>query len=261
MHAVLGPLVRLKTRNLCNCISLRASWNSLVALTAPAVEELRYWLQSVNDLNIKGADLQESDLCDLEAYANASEISFGGYVIPAKDGLGTESVCDSSDLQTDCSLVVPSNSLHTVTGSWSESEKRSSSTWREIEAVNRLVESSVHILENRTLKLNTDNKNVTSIINNGSRKTDLQTIACELHTLCADHNIKLASQWIPREQSKIADNFSIYSDCEGDWGIHRDVLEELDALWGTHTVDRFATDYNSKCISLIQNAGVKELRQ
>jgi hypothetical protein len=113
-------------------------------LTAPAVEELRYWLQSVNDLDIKGADLQESDLCDLEAYTDASEIGFGGYVIPANDGLGRESVCDSSDLQTDCSLVVPSHSLHTVTGSWSESEKRNSSTWREIEAVNRLVECSAH---------------------------------------------------------------------------------------------------------------------
>jgi hypothetical protein len=32
------------------------------------------------------ADLQESDLCDLEAYAYASEIGFGGYVITAKDG-------------------------------------------------------------------------------------------------------------------------------------------------------------------------------
>ena len=89
MQAVLGPLVRLKPRNLCKCILLRASWNSLVALTAPPVEELRYWLQSVNDLNIKGADLEESDLCDLEAYADASEIGFGGYLIPAKDGLGT----------------------------------------------------------------------------------------------------------------------------------------------------------------------------
>ena len=89
MQAVLGPLVRLKPRNLYNCILLRASWNSLVALTAPAVEELRYSLQSVNDLNIKGADLQESDLCDLETYTDASEIVFGGYVIPAKDGLGT----------------------------------------------------------------------------------------------------------------------------------------------------------------------------
>lgn len=50
-----------------------------------------------------------------------------------------------------------------------------------------------------------------------------------------------------REQNKIADNLSRYSDCD-DWGIHSDVFEELDALWGTHTLDRFATDYNSKCI-------------
>ena len=91
MQPVLGPLVRLKTRDLCNCILLRASWNSLVALTAPTVEELRHWLQSVNDLNIKGADLQESDLCDLETYTDASEIA---------------SVCDSSDLQTDFSLAI-----------------------------------------------------------------------------------------------------------------------------------------------------------
>jgi hypothetical protein len=68
-----------------------------------------------------------------------------------------------------------------------------------------------------------------------------------LHTLCTDHNIKLASQWIPREQNKIADSLSRYSDCD-DWGIHSDVFEELNALWGSHTVDRFATDYNSKCI-------------
>jgi hypothetical protein len=68
-----------------------------------------------------------------------------------------------------------------------------------------------------------------------------------LHTLCTDHNIKLASQWIPREQNKIAENLSIYSDCD-DWGIHSDVFEELDALCGPHTVDRFATYYNSKCI-------------
>lgn len=50
-----------------------------------------------------------------------------------------------------------------------------------------------------------------------------------------------------REQNKIADNLSRYSDCD-DWEIHSDVFEELDALWGTDTVDRFTTYYNSKCI-------------
>ena len=92
--------------------------------------------------------------------------------------------------------------MHTVTGSWSESEKRSSSIWREIEAVNKLVECYVHKLENRTLKLNTDNKNVTSIAKNGSRKTDLQTIAGELHTLCADHNINWHLNGFPENKIK-----------------------------------------------------------
>jgi hypothetical protein len=61
-------------------------------------------------------------------------------------------------------------------------------------------------------------------------------------------------------KSHKSDSLSRYSDCD-DWGIHSNVFEELNALWGTHTVDRFATDYNSKCISLIQNAGVNVLRQ
>ena len=33
-------------------------------------------------------------------------------------------------------------------------------------------------------------------------KQTFKTIACELHTLCADHNIKLASQWIPENKIK-----------------------------------------------------------
>jgi hypothetical protein len=67
MQAVFGSLVRLRTRELYTCIVLRASWKSLVALTAPAIEELRFWINSVNQLNEKGNDLHESDLCALEA--------------------------------------------------------------------------------------------------------------------------------------------------------------------------------------------------
>jgi choline-glycine betaine transporter len=54
MQAVFGSLVRLRTRELYTCIVLRASWKSLVALTAPAIEELRFWINSVNQLNEKG---------------------------------------------------------------------------------------------------------------------------------------------------------------------------------------------------------------
>jgi hypothetical protein len=44
MQAVFRSLVRLRTRELYKCIVFRASWKSLVALTAPAIEELRFWI-------------------------------------------------------------------------------------------------------------------------------------------------------------------------------------------------------------------------
>ncbi|VDI63463.1 Hypothetical predicted protein [Mytilus galloprovincialis] len=200
MQAVLGNLVRLRTRELYNCILLRASWKSLVALTAPAVEELRYWLNSVTQLNEQGNDLHESDVCDLVAFTDASEVGFGGYIVPAVDGICAESVCDSLEILTDCCLELPGNSLKTVVGSWSVLESGKSSTWRELEAVSRTVKSSLRCLENHCLKLNTDNKNVTSIVKNGSKKPELQNIACELNYLCSENNIKIKPHWIPREQ-------------------------------------------------------------
>ena len=50
----------------------------------------------------------------------------------------------------------------------------------------------------------------------------------------------------PREQNKIPDNLSRYSDCD-DWGMNVEVFDILDELWGKHFLDRFATDNNSKC--------------
>ena len=44
----------------------------------------------------------------------------------------------------------------------------------------------------------------------------------------------------------MADCLSRYSDCD-DWGIDESVFQILDQLWSKHTVDRFATDYNTKC--------------
>jgi hypothetical protein len=147
IQAVFGSLVRLRTRELHKCIVLRASSKSLVALTAPVIEELRFWINSVNQLNEKGNNLHESDLCDLEAFTDASETGFGGYVVPNVNNLCAESVCDSINLLTDCRLVAPSNSLNTVAGSWTKSESGNSSTWRELEAVSRTVKSSTTLLK------------------------------------------------------------------------------------------------------------------
>ncbi|CAG2251067.1 unnamed protein product [Mytilus edulis] len=72
-------------------------------------EELRYWLNSVTQLNEQGNDLHESDVCDLVAFTDASEVGFGGYIVPAVDGICAESVCDSLEILTDCCLELPVN--------------------------------------------------------------------------------------------------------------------------------------------------------
>ncbi|CAG2246830.1 unnamed protein product [Mytilus edulis] len=78
---------------------------------APAVEELRYWLNSVTQLNEQGNDLHESDVCDLVAFTDASDVGFGGYIVPAVDGICAESVCDSLEILTDCCLELPENAI------------------------------------------------------------------------------------------------------------------------------------------------------
>ena len=93
------------------------------------------------------------------------------------------------------------------------------------------MKSSLTLLKNNGLKLNTDNKNVTSIVKNGSKKSDLQIIARELNTVGSENNIKIKANWIPREQNKIADGLSRYSDCD-DWGIDESFFSNFGSVMG-----------------------------
>ena len=131
-------------------------------------------------------------------------------------------------------------------GSWSEAESGKSLTWRELEAVKRHVEHSKGSLEGQSVVINTDSKNVFSILNVGSCVSELQERALKIHSTCGDKHINLIPRWIARQKNKEADNLSRCSDSD-DWAIQRWVFNCLDTLWGPHTYDRFASDYNTKC--------------
>ncbi|CAC5394420.1 unnamed protein product [Mytilus coruscus] len=62
----------------------------------------------------EGNNLHESDVCDLVAFTDASEIGVGDYIVPVVDSICAESVCDSLEILTDCGLELPGNSLKTV---------------------------------------------------------------------------------------------------------------------------------------------------
>ena len=50
----------------------------------------------------------------------------------------------------------------------------------------------------------------------------------------------------PDKKNVKADKISKAIDCD-DWQIDNETYTRLDDTWGPHTVDRFATDYNTKC--------------
>ncbi|XP_070536512.1 uncharacterized protein [Ptychodera flava] len=148
MQGGIGPLVRLRTRCLYSCLEMRASWDSLVRVDVSALRELNFWLHNVKELN--GSPLT-CNVPTCTVYTDASAVGFGGYI----DGeCGTE-----------------------MSGYWSTHESKKSSTWRELEAVYRVIQSFKGDLKGTTVKLLTDNQNVVRILRAGSRVAELQDIA------------------------------------------------------------------------------------
>ncbi len=63
-----------------------------------------------------------------------------------------------------------------VIGFWSEQEcqKKKSSTWRETEAVHRMIRTHSEVLKDSVVKVYSDCKNVKSVLSHGSNKPDLK---------------------------------------------------------------------------------------
>ena len=228
--AVFGNVVRLYTRSLYQCILDKASWNAKVKLSANALNEVQFWCNNVEQLNKIGCDLQTvtaSDVCDFTLFCDASDVGFGGYVIPGNEDSG-------------CSEIM------NIVGTWSTLEAGLSSTWRELESVKRVVQSSTDLLSNSFVNIITDNKNVPTILKIGSKKPYLQDVSMNFTNVCKVNNISYKCKWLPRCKNEKADLLSRQTDAD-DWSINDDVFKELDSLWGKHTIGRFASHHNNKC--------------
>jgi hypothetical protein len=91
----------------------------------------------------------------------------------------------------------------------------------------------------------TDNKNCVHIVNKGSVKENLQVIALDIHSLCVKFSISLNIQWVKRDLNKLADEYSKMVDVD-DYSVSDEFFDLVNSMYGPHTVDRFANDYNTK---------------
>lgn len=213
----IGNVTRLMSRNLYTVINSSTSWNGFVRLNKQAINELEFWKNNVSKLN--GIPLWPSKQKPSRiVYSDASNVACGSFI-------------------TIQNKVFQQN--------WSDKEKSYSSTYRELLSVFLSLESFAEDLVSQTVVLFTDNQNVVSIIEKGSKKSYLQEIALKILNRCALNAITLEPQWIPRYLNHDADQISRIVDHD-DYTINDDVFNYIDEVWGPHTIDRFACHYNKK---------------
>ena len=214
---VLGSITNMMLRNCHRTIVSRTSWDSYFKLDEQSIEEIKFWEENFQNLNVR--KLNEIQVVNRLVYSDASAVGAGGYVV---------------DIQ---------GAQHFR--QWEPGEEKRSSTWRELKGVYICLVSFVELLKNKVVRWFTDNKGVVTIVKNGSMKQDLHLVALDIYKFCIRNNISLKVDWVPRTENKIADEISRSLDTD-DWEITNFMFNYLNKLWGEYTVDLFADKSNHK---------------
>ena len=109
--------------------------------------------------------------------------------------------------------------------------------------ISNRIKSFLPIIKGSYLKWFSDSQTAVRIIQVGSMKKELDDLAIKIFQCCAENQISLDIQWIPRSDLEKADYISRIVDID-DWQISNSCFEYIEKLWGPHTVDCFANYYN-----------------
>lgn len=150
---VLSNIIRLKTRSIYKTIDRQLSWDrKFNILNYPeAHREILFWRENIKRLNKKSS--LTDNLPKLTISSDASDTGIGG-------------ICTSMSIL-----------CHK---SFNNKESGSSSTWRELEAINFSLRSFGELIRGKSMLWLTDNRAAMYITRSGSAKTDLQTLAVEI---------------------------------------------------------------------------------
>jgi len=165
----LGHVSRLMTRSSYSLLNSRRYWCEALTITPEAKQELRFWLDNLDRLNSQGIWHSPSAL--RVVYSDASDTGYGGYTVE--------------------------HGCHMAHGLWTQDEATRSSTLQELRAVRLVLESLVEKLRNQRMRWFLDNQNVVRILQNGSKKTDLQGEALAIFSMTIKQQMRIEPEWIP----------------------------------------------------------------
>ena len=151
MSPVYGNVCRLMTRNCYRLIENRHDWDSCLFIENPEIilSELNFWLENLTSLNVR--QMNDYSKSEILICSDASDIAAGA-------------VCVSHNEKY----------FHQM---FSEQERLMSSTWRELKALQQSIFTFGKDIKGKTVKVLTDNQNCVKIVEAGSTKGHLQTLA------------------------------------------------------------------------------------
>ena len=177
---VSGNIARIMTRHCIMSTLSMQHWDSKVKMDPYCIDEIYFWKNNLNSIKVRDCFLFNKP--QHYPYSDASATGCGSLIT-----LNEDCVC------------------HKL---WEPAECSKSSTWRELAAIVFALESFVPILEDSLVKWFTDSQTAARIIEVRSMKLDLHRLAIKIFQFCAEHNIHLEVQWIPRTESEKADYIS-----------------------------------------------------
>ena len=216
MYFALGPVARLRTRGLYDTILKRRTWFHRTEWAVDARNEVEFWYYCFEEFHGRLFISDPSIVAVISTWSDASDVAWGGFALSCGE--------------------------HSAKGNWPHETRQAnkSSTWRELKAIELVLESLVHLLKGKECRHRTDNQAAAHILQVGSKVPELQQLACKIFTFCREFGIKLIPEWIPREENERADQLSKLVDTD-DWKLSVEVFHELEETWGPHSLDCFAS--------------------
>lgn len=215
---VFGDLVLLRTRSFYQFVGICADWDSLFMANSYLLKDLQFWKENLSYLATRS--LQDKECKFLEIFSDASSFA--------------------------CAAVFNNQGKQLVAyHRFDVEQKERSSTWRELFAIKLAIECFYSYFAGFDVKIFVDNQAVPYIVRKGSMKEHLQCLALQISELCSKYKIGLYPIWIPREHNALADFYSKCKDYD-DWAISPVLFSSLCKIFGSPTLDIFASSENSK---------------
>jgi hypothetical protein len=204
------PAARFYLRALHDAMATRVGWEGRVRLTRQAMRDLRWWR------HIGSADVSRAiwrPPTDRTLHTDASRLAWGGVL----DG------------------TVPAQ------GMWRGRDRGRHINYLELMAVYLSLQRFEGELQGASLLLWEDNQTVVHVLTNRTtRSPELMHLLRKVWRLLDGAGIQLAVRWIASKDNVLADALSRGSPFD-DLTITDEAWAALEARWGAHTIDRYAT--------------------